>query len=323
VRILSVDGGGYLGLATASFLSALEDRFNARAADSFDLFCGTSTGAVIALALASGMSAAAVCTLYERFGPAVFDMPLYKRLTPPLFRAVPRALYNSAPLRTALTEAFGERTLGELRDRGKKVLVTAFNVTSGTPTIFKTDHGPGLVAHDRYLVRDIALASSAAPMYLPLVELVDPKSGVRERFCDGCLVSNSPALLGYAEAVSHLGQSPRDLDILSLATPRADLAERPSALKLGERGLARGLWGWKLGERIIRLTIDGGSMVADSALKRIAEAAGAGYHRVSLDRPAGVGLDVATPEATATLRQIGAARARSAEVHNALAHFFN
>jgi len=324
VRILSIDGGGYLGLAPAAFLSALEERFQARAADRFDLFCGTSTGAIIALALASGMSASEVCALYERFGAAVFKWARLWRTVPWLksLRAVPYALYDNAPLKAALTEAFGDLTLDDLHKAGKKVLVTAFNVTCGTPTVFKTDHGPGLTAHGRFLVRDVALASSAAPMYLPLVELIDPVDGVRERFCDGAMVSNSPALLGYAEAVSHLAQDPTDLAILSLGTPRSDLAEQQSALRWRERRIARGLWGWRLGERIIEMTIDGGATVAHTALTRIAKATGAKYSRITLDRPNGLDIDFATAAATATLRQIGVAKARDGTIHSELASFF-
>jgi hypothetical protein len=325
VRILSIDGGGYLGLATASFLNSIEQRFNTRAADRFDLFCGTSTGAIIALALAKGMSAAEVVALYEQLGPEVFrSRPLHERAVPLLrrLRAVAGSLHDNAPLVAALTNAFGTMTLGDLRQRGKTVLITAFNLTNGRPTIFKTDHADELRAHDRYLLRDVALASSAAPMYLPLVELKDPTTGVHERFCDGGVVANSPALLGYAEAVSHLGQSPTTLEILSLGTPRENLAEPVSGLKRAQRKLTRGLWGWGLGERIISLTIDGGAMVSDTALLRIARAAGARYERITLAQPAGVGLDIATTEATRTLTQLGAERARGGDVQRALAPFF-
>jgi uncharacterized protein len=75
VRILSLDGGGYLGLAGAAFLAELERHFGVSCHDSFDLFCGTSTGAIIALALASGKSAREVVDLYKRFGPRVFRNP--------------------------------------------------------------------------------------------------------------------------------------------------------------------------------------------------------------------------------------------------------
>jgi hypothetical protein len=326
LQVLSVDGGGYLGLATAAFLQSVEARLKVRSTDRFDLFCGTSTGAIIALALASGKSAMDIVQLYESMGPKVFTRPpFHERVWPALrtARSIMRSLHDNAALRNALSEVFGDLTLGELRENGKFVLITAFNLTSGTPTVFKTDHGIGLGLHDRYLVRDVALASSAAPMYLPLIELIHPSSQITERFCDGGVVSNSPALLGYAEAVSHLGQAPQNVRILSLGTPRTNLAERESMLRWGQRSLRRGLWGWGLGEKIIGLTIDGGSMVSDTALRRIAAAAGTYYVRVSLVQPEGVGLDIATPEASRTLRQLGVERGRDATLMNQIAPFFD
>jgi hypothetical protein len=107
-----------------------------------------------------------------------------------------------------------------------------------------------------------------------------------------------------------------------MATPRADLAEHESALRPAQRKLRRGLWGWGLGERIITLAIDGGTMVTDTALQRIAEAACSRYVRVHLPQPAGVAIDIATPAATRALRQIGVDRGRDAQVQRQLAYFF-
>src|SRR5262249_28506662 len=151
----------------------------------------------------------------------------------------------------------------------------------------------------------VALASSAAPTYLPLVEIEDPISGVRERFCDGGMVTNSPALLGYAEAVSTLHCRPSDVEILSVGTPRNDLAERPSALTSAQIPLDRGYKGWNYGVQIIAIVMDGGTKVNHFVLNRIAKATGARYERVDMTAPPGVGLDVASPEATLALRQLG------------------
>lgn len=309
MRVLSIDGGGYLGLATASFLEAVEQRFGVHAAARFDLFCGTSTGAIIALALAAGKSAADVVSLYEELGPRVFKpRPAPKGDITALmdvWRHRNEARHDNAPLRAALDATFGATTLGDLRSAGKRVLVTAFNISAGTPKVFKTDHAPQFALHDRYKLTDVAMASSAAPIFLPLVELVDPVNGIRERFCDGGMVTNSPAMLGFAEAVSALGCRPSDVALLSLGTPRNDLAERPSALLPSQVSLNRGYAGWKFGEQIISLAIDGGAKVNHFALERIAKAAGARYERVDMGAPAGVGLDIATPEATLTLKQLG------------------
>lgn len=322
MKILSVDGGGYLGLASASFLEGVEQHFRARCSDQFNLFCGTSTGAIIALGLASGMSAEEVTRMYESLGPKVFPPPgLLGRIFPKL-RGIAASRYDNAPLREALRDAFGDTTLGDLKANGKKVLVTAFSLTSGYPKVFKTDHAAELTAHDRYLVRDVALASSAAPYYLPIVELRDPNTRVIERFCDGGMGANSPALLAYAEAVSHLQCDPRAISLLSLATPRVDLSEPSSMQSRAKRALSRGYSGWGFGERIISLALDGASALTDTALARLAESAGARYARVRFKQPEGLGLDIVTPEATETLRHLGSERASSAEIRRQLKHFF-
>jgi patatin-like phospholipase/acyl hydrolase len=55
-RILSLDGGGIRGVLTASLLERLEEK-QPGFLTMVDLFAGTSTGGILALALASGMTA--------------------------------------------------------------------------------------------------------------------------------------------------------------------------------------------------------------------------------------------------------------------------
>lgn len=311
MRILSVDGGGYLGLATATFLKEIERHYDVRCADRFDLFCGTSTGAIIALALASGRSAADVATLYETLGPEVFPPTKgLRRLVPKRLRGIMGGPeYANDGLCEALLQEFQDLTLGQLRSRGKLVLVTAFNLSTGRPTLFKTDHAKELTAHDQLKVRDVLLATTAAPKYLQIAAVKDPTTGVTNRYCDGGLVANSPALLGYAEALSHLGKKPEEIEILSLSTPRVDWAEREAALSKAQLDDKRSYKGWGFGERIISLAIDGSSMATDTALQRISAATGTRYERVFFAQPKGVGLDVVNEAATRTLIQMGAERA--------------
>ena len=51
-RILSLAGGGYLGLFTASMLARIEERVGAPLGRSFDLIAGTSVGGILAIGLA-------------------------------------------------------------------------------------------------------------------------------------------------------------------------------------------------------------------------------------------------------------------------------
>src|SRR5476651_229194 len=77
-RILSLDGGGVRGALSIAFLERLEKLVEeiegkpTLLGDWFDLIGGTSTGAIIACALALGYTAAEIHELYKTLGPAVF-----------------------------------------------------------------------------------------------------------------------------------------------------------------------------------------------------------------------------------------------------------
>ena len=75
VRVLALDGGGMKGLACIRALEALAARLgpDAHVTDYFDLVAGTSTGAIIAAALAARrMTLAEVTHMYKHLGAAVF-----------------------------------------------------------------------------------------------------------------------------------------------------------------------------------------------------------------------------------------------------------
>ena len=216
MRILSIDGGGYLGLATAAFIRGIEHHFGRSFHDDFDLFCGTSTGAIIALALASGKSGEDLVGLYKRFGPRVFPhRSLFLRwIDYP--RSLFRARYDNRELAAVLKDEFGDTTLGDLHSAGKRVLITAFNLTTGTPRLFKTDHSENLSSDDGLQVVEVALASTAAPTFFPIVRMTNTGDGITEAFCDGGVVANHPALLGFVEALKELKTQVADIRLLSL-----------------------------------------------------------------------------------------------------------
>ena len=167
--------------------------------------------------------------LYEDFGPKVFWNPIPGTRYLRAVRGLAMARYSNRALKTSLEEVFKAKTLGDIRKSGKYVIVPAFCVSSGTPRIFKTNHAQDLTRDDGYLVSDVALASSAAPLFLPIVRLKSPTHGGIEEYCDGGVFANHPALVGYTEAVFHLKAAPADIRLLSLSTPRGELAEHASA----------------------------------------------------------------------------------------------
>ncbi len=83
LRVLSIDGGGMRGLYTAAYLLSLAQRYAVTRGEAaldigrgFDLITGTSTGAIIACALAAGVSLDRVAALYRERGPEIFPLKL-------------------------------------------------------------------------------------------------------------------------------------------------------------------------------------------------------------------------------------------------------
>ncbi|MEL7145178.1 MAG: patatin-like phospholipase family protein, partial [Bacteroidota bacterium] len=77
-KILSLDGGGLRGILTLAILEKLEEEIKAqygkgtRICDYFDIIGGTSTGSIIASALAIGKSVNEITDLYQKLGVKIF-----------------------------------------------------------------------------------------------------------------------------------------------------------------------------------------------------------------------------------------------------------
>lgn len=201
-RILSIDGGGIKGVFPAAFLASIEKTLDGAPISSFfDLIAGTSTGGIIALALGLGLRATEVLGFYERYGPAIFPRKSPWWLLGP-------AKYEVEPLRDALDKTFGSRLLGHSSCR---LLIPSFNATTGRIHIFKTAHHPRLQLDYKVSAVEVALATSAAPVFFP-----PHHSGQEVTFIDGGIWANNPVGLAVTEAISMLGRTGTELDVLSI-----------------------------------------------------------------------------------------------------------
>src|ERR1041384_6804020 len=78
-RLLSLDGGGGRGVISVAFLERIEALLseqtgeNVRLGERFDLIGGTSTGAIIATALALGKSTDELKSIYQELAPRAFQ----------------------------------------------------------------------------------------------------------------------------------------------------------------------------------------------------------------------------------------------------------
>ena len=203
LQILSLAGGGFMGLFTADVLAAIEDS-ERPFFETTDLFAGTSVGALIALGLASEVSAKTIASKMRANGASIFPQSAFPLLSK--VKAISSPKFDPEALRTVIESIVGKATLGDLK---RHVVVPAVNLTSGSCKIFRG----GKKSNDKdVLVADVALASAAAPVYFPVYKIGS------ELFADGGLVANAPDAIAANEAMINLGGRPNFVRMLAVGT---------------------------------------------------------------------------------------------------------
>src|SRR4029077_17582451 len=117
-RILSLDGGGIKGVFTASVLASFEADTKLKIVDHFDLIAGTSTGGILAIGLAMGLTAEELLNFYRERGPRIFPATSFIDRTAGLLRQIFRGpKISQATLRLELVEILRDKKFGEARCR--------------------------------------------------------------------------------------------------------------------------------------------------------------------------------------------------------------
>ena len=221
-KILCIDGGGIKGIYSAELLAKFEEVFGCVVSDCFDMLCGTSTGGIIALAASLKIPMSSVVKFYREKGPSIFNervkcMPggrIYLGAKQVAFGGK----YSAKKLRSALESVFGNRTIAESNNF---LCIPAYNTLTSNPRVFKKDFDK-FTEDDRKTYVDVALATSAAPTYLPVMEIED------DQFVDGGLWANNPILVALTEFLYKFAQDQRfcGLEILSISSCQKTKGEK-------------------------------------------------------------------------------------------------
>ena len=195
-RILSLSGGGYLGLYTAVVLADLEARVGEPLGRRFDLIAGTSVGGLLGLALAYEVPMAQIVKLFVEKGEDIFSarkLPsgAVTRLLD-LTRSVLGPKYTGETLRQELTRHLGERSLG---DALHAVVIPAVDVSRCATKVFKTPHADTSLGDEDVRAVDVAMATSAAPAYFPSVQIG------HTLYADGGRFANNPSLFAPRQLI--------------------------------------------------------------------------------------------------------------------------
>ncbi len=231
--ILALSGGGYLGLHEAVLLRELERALHKPIGEAFDLICGSSIGAVAAMAIAAGTPARDIEAGFLEHGARIFPGSRWRAIRPLAYVANIRYMFRSRYRGEAIAETvnaiIGEKcTMGMARTR---LVIPVINASTGQLEVMKTSHSARNWYYADMLMSEVAMAATAAPTYFPLADLRG------QLYVDAGIFANSPGMFGLHEATHYCKVPASDIYVLSLGTnvasPRSLAHERRSLGALG------------------------------------------------------------------------------------------
>lgn len=214
-RILSIDGGGMKGVFTAYAIWKLEEEFNIKLIDHFDMFVGTSTGAIITSSILIGKSGKEIYDSYIDAEIGIFKK--HKKNFKERFTSIFFAAYRNEGIINSTKKNLGEHTLKSLYEiSGKKDFAFfASNFTKAKPLIFIS---PSLITKkdadffdvDADLIKVIR-TTTAAPFYFEPYK--DEES--ENLLLDGGFWANNPSLAAINLAISNKKIEIDNINLLS------------------------------------------------------------------------------------------------------------
>lgn len=293
-RILSIDGGGIRGLIPAKVLTVLEAELQREAPgkklhEYFNLICGTSTGAILAIGIALGIPAAELARFYRENARMIFPK-WYLKIIPQRSRAIITSIYSNRKLRKKLEEVYAAANNGEtplLDDLKSWVCIPAFNGNDGMINVFKTRHLEEYFRDYKLPAHEVALSSASAPVYFPPHTFSFSNkygSGTNVNMIDGGIFANNPSLIGLLEATEKLEHEISTVSLLSLGT-----GQGRHIIKSGWK--PKDIWYWLLPKpRLLDVILDSQTQITEQYvgfLRRAFEKKGSSFEYLRVQHDLG------------------------------------
>lgn len=201
-RILSLSGGGVKGIAELVVLAEIEERTGKSITELFPIITGTSVGGLIAGLLTIPKESGSSIPKYS----AKEALEIFKEAAPQIFpdellsgvKQIFTHKYSQKPLEKILDEHLGGMRLSEATSR-LMIPVTNLNTDEREVEVFDSHNLFGTSGHSDPSLKDVLLATTAAPTYFKAVtnaSAIEGTSNPKEAlyaYADGGLAANRPA----------------------------------------------------------------------------------------------------------------------------------
>lgn len=193
--VLSVSGGGALGIGPLQFMTRIEKELGIKLCNVCEGYAGTSTGSIIASGLWIGMSAKQLFDLYKKNLSDIFKPRKIKLTDSVLFKNISKKDFSVRDLALLLQEnyyRYDNSALKKLLEKHFPYKMRRFKKPIFIPTTFMNGDSVEKVwdNNDEDTPQSFAiLTSCSAPTYFETVE----KDG--NEYCDGGLWANDPIMV--------------------------------------------------------------------------------------------------------------------------------
>jgi hypothetical protein len=171
---LSLDGGGIRGVVAATMLARIEQQISVPLNQYFQLVTGTSTGSILAAAIANGRSAKELIAVYQQKGSRIFP---YQNLWSPerlglVFQyGLSAPKYSDKGLVEVLKEEFKYKKLSAVK--ATNLLIPSYDTINREPIIFKSWRKKFV----NVPLWEVCVCSASAPAYFPAHQLIRREEG--------------------------------------------------------------------------------------------------------------------------------------------------
>ncbi|WP_156299320.1 patatin-like phospholipase family protein [Streptobacillus canis] len=192
-KILCIDGGGARGIYAATVIMKIEEKYNIKFSEFFDVFYGVSTGSLIASMLYLGYSGKEICENYKKYSNLIFtDSASYD-------------VFDTGALKMIVTDILKGK---KIERKDKEVYVFTYNIIKSKAEIVNLSE---VNETGEYI-----LASCAAPGFFNPVEINNDK------FIDGSILARNPSIYAFNNELSK-GVKVKDMSFMSIGCIQGNL----------------------------------------------------------------------------------------------------
>lgn len=259
-RILTFDSGGIRGLLSILLIEQMDEKLPGWR-DNVDLIAGTSTGGIIALALANGIKPDRLKDFYLNECEKIFEKSYIRE-----FSNIVEADYDNKHLSKVIYGIFKHKLLKHLKTN---VLIPTFDLDNEDPDPLKRQWKPKFFHNFRgrdndgdEKAADVAMYTTAAPVLFPSVD----------GYIDGCVIAVNPSMSALAQTQDSRNEQPAPSfsDIVMLSVGTGTIVSRIEG-KRHDWGYGQWL------QPMIRIMFDGASEVTDYQCRQFLNDR---YHRI-------------------------------------------